>query len=234
MTSDVLLAQEAWTGTTGASWAGQWTAQHGTAPTIQSNAGRITAVTTAAFDYGRADLTGMTASNAFDLSYNVVGTAAGVNQFASVSIASSADIVAGDSSSGWYPHTGYVLEMQYATTSTAGLISLYSLDSGPQTSLGTGVTFTLVGTTRYSVRLQKLGTTLRGKVWTFGSAEPDAWTISQSATNTYSGVIGLTVGNGSATAARSFDFDDLLVYNGVAQMPSATCGGQTARRTISW
>jgi hypothetical protein len=231
---DVLLAQDTWTGTTGAAWTGQWTNQHGT-QTIQANAGRVTAATSTAFDYGRADLTGMTASNAFDVSLNLLSTAGSqVQQFVGVSIAGSGDVVGGDVSAGWYPHTGYVAELQYATTAASSTFGLYSLDAGPQTLLGSTITVTATFSTRYSIRVQKLGATIRAKLWTFGAAEPDAWTNTQTATNTYSGVVGLTVGNGGVAAARSFDFDDLLVYNGIAQATSAIYGGQTARRTISW
>jgi hypothetical protein len=232
--NDVLLAQDTWTGSTGAAWPGQWTNQHGT-QTIQGNAGRVTAATSTVFDYGRADLTGMTGSGAFDLSVNLLSTAGSqVNQFVAVSIAGSADVVGGDASNGWYPHTGYAVELQYSTTAAASTLGLYSLDAGPQTLLGSAVTVTASFSTRYSLRVQKLGVTLRAKLWTFGATEPDTWTNTQTAGNTYSGVVGLTVGNGGQTAARSFDFDDLLVYNGIAQATSATCGGQTARRTISW
>jgi hypothetical protein len=230
----VLLAQDTWTGSTGAAWAGQWTTMAGT-QTIQANAGRVTAATSNAFDKGRADLTGMTGSGTFDLSFTLLSTAGSqVNQFAAVSIASSNDIVGGDASNGWYPHTGYAVELQYSTTAAASTLGMYSLDAGPQTLLGTAVTVTATFSTRYSLRVQKLGTTLRAKLWTSGATEPDTWTNTQTVTNTYSGIVGLTVGNGAVTAARSFDFDDLLVYNGIAQATSATCGGQTARRTISW
>jgi hypothetical protein len=230
----VLLAQDTWTGSTGAAWAGQWTTMAGT-QTIQANAGRVTAATSNAFDKGRADLTGMTGSGTFDLSFTLLSTAGSqVNPFAAVSIASSNDIVGGDASNGWYPHTGYAVELQYSTTAAASTLGMYSLDAGPQTLLGTAVTVTATFSTRYSLRVQKLGTTLRAKLWTSGATEPDTWTNTQTVTNTYSGIVGLTVGNGAVTAARSFDFDDLLVYNGIAQATSATCGGQTARRTISW
>src|SRR4051812_12431553 len=140
----------------------------------------------------------MTDTGTVDLRFTLSDNAASqVNQFVSVSFCGSGDIVGGDASNGWYPHTGYAVELQYSTTAAASTLSIYSLDAGPQTLLGSAVTVTATNGVTYSIRAQKVGTTVRAKFWAASGAEPDAWTNTQTATNTYSGTMGLTVGNGS-------------------------------------
>lgn len=95
-------------------------------------------------------------------------------------------------------------------------LQLYSYVGGVLTNLG-GSPITISGVTAaantwYSLRLECIGTTIQGKFWLTGSAEPGTWNISvtDSALATAARV-GFFAGNESGTGTQSIQYDNVLV-----------------------
>jgi len=229
------LATETWTGTTGAAWPSQWTSRRGN-NTIQSNAGRMVAPSTASLDYARTDLTGMSTSQDMDLVVTVQSISSGVQQFAGVHIDSDVSYNTSNAAGGWYPDNCYALEMLFNSNSSTSTVTLVSMDGGAQNNLATA-TLNLGGNTRYKARLQRIGTALNARVWAASATEPTTWNVSTTISGSKSGRVGLTSANGNVAAARSFNFDDLTVtdagsgntagfklWSGSAELPLTTAG----------
>jgi hypothetical protein len=201
-----IIASETWTGTTGAAWPSQWSqAWGGGTPTIQSGAGAYPSTSTA-YSGGHINLSGMSAIDNTDLTCTVVMGAAGVEQYAIFSIDGSGT----DSSGAYYPNQCYALQLNYKATNTASTLTLHQSTNGTATQLAT-FTKTLTGTTVYNVRVQRLGTTLRGRVWT--GTEPSTWDITYTLSTAYTGKVALGVSAGSVAAVRTATFDNLTVTN---------------------
>lgn len=213
------LATETWTGTTGAAWPAQWTSfttlGTGGSSTLQANAGRLTTpVGSASYPSQSAYLSGMAATPDTDLVVSFRGTVSAVEQYVALAV----DVQSTTSSSvaAWMPSTGYALLMSYGATASVSAIDLYKPETNGSTSLQTS-SVTLTGTTQYTVRFQRIGSAIRARIWATGSSEPATWNINYTdASPAAAGKVRLTAIPGAVATARSFDFDDLTVTDGVA------------------
>lgn len=193
----VALASETFTGTTGASWPGQWTTVAGTT-SIQSNAGQITSGAST-YASARADLTGMTAVGDCAVTGTVSGVVAAVEQYASIALG-------GDAGGTWLnPANGIAVQLNYNATAASSSVSLVynsiTLASANKT---------LTGTTTYNFKLKRVGSVVMVKVWT--GTEPYDWdAITNALATPTTGIVSLGAGSGAAAVARSFNFDNIVV-----------------------
>jgi hypothetical protein len=198
------LLNEPYTGTNGASWPTGWTLRSGTA-TIQANAGRLAAAT-GAYSNSRIDHTGMAASVDHEVTFTMVGTVAGVEQYVYAIISSDNATTTGN----WEPTNSVVLSLEYDAVAANSTLFLKDSVAGTVTDVAS-VTKSLTGTTKYAVRFQHIGSTARARVWVSGQAEPGTWDITATIAAKTAGRVGFLTANGAATTIRTFDFDDVLV-----------------------
>lgn len=204
------LAQETWTGTTGAAWPAQWTGTagaSGSTATIQSNAGRLTFATVSGYATGRVEyLSGMSASADFDLTVTVT-FATIQEEYLLLAVRSSSDVFTSGYGVQLYPANG---------TATCGLVKLTT--SGPVT-LGAGdlTAGSWTASVARKVRLRVVGTTLQVKVWDASGSEPGTWlsTITDS-TYSASGRVGMYCMTGNTTSGSFVTLDDLTVTDGAS------------------
>jgi hypothetical protein len=203
------LLTETWTGTTGAAWPAGWTTREGT-NTIQTNAGRLSPGT-GAYATACSQNTGMASAGDTDLVVSVKGVAGTpVEKYAYAFI----DSDGGNTAGNWEPDNCYFGYIEFGNPTTASIVHLGQSVGGVVTALGTPLTKTLAGTTKYWLRVQRIGTTLQVKVWDAAGAEPGTWDVTATVSSPMSGKVGLLCANGAANTNRQFDFDDLTVTDG--------------------
>lgn len=191
---------ETWTGTTGAAWPPQWTIQSGTG-TIQSNGGQLVASGGAYFS-GRADLTSMAVAGDTDV----------VVTFTPSSVITEMYIVIGIDGDGTgagqvQPDSGYT----FWASPLDNQISLDRCDGSSDTQLVNGA-FTFAASTAYSVRFQRVGTTLRARIWAASGSEPTTWALTAILADTpKTGRMFLGTQNGSDGVSKTVTFDNLTV-----------------------
>lgn len=88
--------------------------------------------------------------------------------------------------------------------SVGSVVTLRKLSAGTLSSLGTGTPAVAAGS-YFWVRAGATGTTVRARVWAFGSAEPGAWSVSVTDASFADGQVGLGVYDAS-TVVRCFFF----------------------------
>jgi hypothetical protein len=76
---------------------------------------------------------------------------------------------------------------------------------------------TLTQNTWYKNTFQVAGTSLKGKVWLNGTAEPSSWGVSVTDSGLSSGRVGL---KGTASLATTVQFDNILVRKYAATTPT--------------
>lgn len=183
---------ETWTGANGAAWPGVWTTTpNGGTVDIQSNAGRIL---TAAAGYSTA-----TAKQ--------TGLATG-DLLVQLTLSSTAEqyhfIYFRDDLAGNY-YRAVVTPTDVGIQKSVSGSTSYITSSGP---------VTLASGTPYWVRVDWVGSALKVRLWTVGSAEPASWTnTATDTTYTAAGSLGLGVSSGSAATAITSTWDNLTVQD---------------------
>ena len=201
-------ATEQWIGTDAASWSSQWTTGVGSTSTVTivSNAGRMVAQG-AAYAYGRALLSGMTAQTDTDVLVKHTYSDAG-EQYALIILRHSGSWDAGTPQE---PNDGYWV----ATDPNSGNVLIEKNVAGTKSTLDTTAQ-ALVAGTAYWFRVQATGTTIRWRAWADGSTEPSTWTASITDASHTSGKVALAYVNGAGGTAETGTWDDLQVTDMVA------------------
>lgn len=198
-----VVATEAWTGTNGAAWPGQWSGRGvggSAAHTIQTNRGRqqasgasyTVAVAVLAGTYGALDLLVSFAPDSTAESYNSIVYRFGENAGAGIPFE-------GYTVNFYRVGGGFGVEL-YRTDTEGGVDA--PLDSAAIGSPSTG---------RYWVRIRAVGSTHQVRVWADGGAEPGTWTLEGTDGTYASGGVALLTVNGDSTTARYVDWDGLVV-----------------------
>ena len=203
-------ATEAWTGTTGAAWPASpntWTgtqrAGTGGAPTIHANTGRISPGSTA-YAYYSAYLGSMSAVGDVLVSATFVFNSQAESYYGIGVCADNAT----NTNNNFYGANGYYFEWYPTATAASTTLAVSKYVASAYTSLGTS-TVTMTTGTVYNVKVQRVGTTIRGKFWT--GTEPGTWNLSFTDSALSTGRVLLITSNGTTAAARPIDFDDLAV-----------------------
>jgi hypothetical protein len=199
---------ELFTGPDGNAWPSDWSTVVGTS-TLASNRGQLTPDSgPATYAVGRADFVNMPVLGDTDITGTVVMAAAGVEQYAVISIDSDlAGIQDGGANS-------YALIIDYFN---GPRLTLRAMVNGSKTDL-VYATKTLVGTTVYNFRFQRVGLVLRAKVWT--GLEQPAWDISYTIAGAaydsnggaaFTGRASLAVSNGNDNTPRVVTYDSITI-----------------------
>lgn len=193
------LATETFTGTNGAGWPAQWVAGFtatGGSFLIQGNQGRVTASTSA----GQGSWRRLNIAAVTDLDYSGSVT---FNQ---------AQGTCGPA----YRGTSAMNDNCYVFyLGTGGTVFLYKIIAGAFTLI-TSSAFTIAASTQYRYRIRAQGTMHLLKIWLGSGAEPTAWTIAAvDTTFTGPGYVGMAGFNDGVAVARTFDYDDITLTNGL-------------------
>lgn len=203
------LASETWTGTTGAAWPAQWTtsATAGTAAhTIQANAGEM-AVSGSGLIIGRAYLSGMPASVNMDETVSALIPATGAGWLLVV--------VGSDNGLGYnnfFPTLGYACQVNYDGAG-GGTLGLYRCPTSGSSDAFLSAKAMAAGTRQY-IRVQRIGSVVRCKVWAASGTEPATWdlTYTDPAPITTAGRLLLSLASNAGN--RTTTWDDLVVTDG--------------------
>lgn len=227
------LAAETFPGTTGAAWPSQWTNVVGTA-TIQSNAGLLTP-STGGYAAARENLSAMASTGDTDVFGTIVMGVAGVEQYVTIGLNSDTAL---NTTNNDTPNDGYSMTLGYAATASSSTLLLFSTTSGTRTQVAS-LTKTLTGTTVYSFRLQRVGSVLRGRVWT--GTEPLTWDVTYTIPGTpKSGIVTLSGSNGFATTVRTAKFGNITVTDATnlirrrSVSSVATSGSGASSLSVTW
>jgi hypothetical protein len=108
---------------------------------------------------------------------------------------------------------------------------LWKRAGGVFTQLGTHTPLTLTQNTWYRNSFQVAGTSLKGKVWLNGTAEPSSWGVSVTDSGLSSGRVGL---KGTSVAA-TVQFDNILVRKYAASTPTwSSFGNENTKNLTHW
>jgi hypothetical protein len=115
----------------------------------------------------------------------------------------------------------------YAFRYTGDAFLTYFTGASAQANIGSAITITLVANTYFKVRLGRVGTTIRMKVWLDGDAEPGTW----GATGTHSTLTTVKAGVHTKDAsAGPYTFDVIGIGTGADVAPTAAAGGGATGR----
>jgi hypothetical protein len=199
---------ETFTGTTGTAWPSVWTGTAGTT-TIQANKGRLTTPTAVNSVYKTGIRTLSMTAITGDI--DVIATMYSVTQtwnWGFVQIQANGSKVGAE----WEPTSGYML---WVTESTSQ-IARYNPDTSSvalTADTAHGVDTFHSTTVGMKVRIQKIGTTLRSKLWRGDATEPTAWfqTVTDSGAALPAGKVALLNTNNADTVDAVMDWDDVTV-----------------------
>jgi hypothetical protein len=227
---------ETFTGTNGAGWGANWdsTAFTAVTPDIQSNAGRMRSGA-ATYTFSRAYLTAMPSTTDTDVVLSFTFSSQ-IESYLYVGVNADNTGLSGDT---FFPSNGYGVEIACATTAASGFTAIFKHRSGggateTDTSAETSnLTKTITAGTQYKIRVQRVGPTVRHRIWAAAGSEPTTWdqTYTDSGTLLTGGRLLLTTSNGSPATQSTVTVDDLTVS--AATTPylrsTATAGnGQTS------
>ena len=128
--------------------------------------------------------------------------------------------------------TGNYYGYGYRGVSGTNYWVLWKRAGGVFTQLGTHTPLTLTQNTWYKNSFQVAGTSLKGKVWLNGTAEPSAWGVSVTDSSLSNGRVGL---KGTSSPAATVQFDNILVRKYAATTPTwSSFGTEKAKNLSSW
>lgn len=211
-TAAVPFMTETWTGANGAAWPAAWTftqpSGSGGTNTIQTNRGVLTNGT-GAYAQRVAYQSTMTAASNMNLLITVMPLAQ-ANGWFNVAIDSDNQPL---SANGSFRQNGYAVQFAESTAAGSANTSLFKQVGNVQSTLSGAIGMTLTANTAYKLRLQRLGTTIRYRVWAAANAEPGTWTasVTDGGTQPPAGRVSLMVGNSYDGSVASVAFDDLSV-----------------------
>lgn len=198
------LESDSFTGANNDPLGADWTTDHlDTSDTsIQSNALRMRSQG-AAYSAARALHTGMAA--VADCRVDVKLTlAADGEQYAIVSVRHSGTWDGTDV----MPQDGYTLSVE--DDGANELLYLAKNVSGARTTLAS-LTINYAAGTQYNLAIMAVGSTIAGKMWAVGSAEPDYWQLAATDTAHTSGKVGLSLSNDTGATSRTATWDDFQI-----------------------
>jgi len=201
-----VIASEAWTGTDGAAWPGQWIdyleSNAACSATIQSNRGRLTigggAGNQAQIFIDVDDQSDIDAT--MDVGWGEVG--AQYHNFVFRCGDTSALGIGG-------PRSSYAIELAPRSPNNYGSL-IRRNTSGSNTQLQK-VTGGLDTTERRNLRVQAIGSQIKAKWWLVGDPEPGTWQIEHTDETYTTGAIGFASFNGNSADARTVDYDNLTI-----------------------
>lgn len=204
-----VLATDTWTGTTGASWAAQWStpSTSGTA-VISNNMGLLTPSGTG-YKNTRSFLTGLAARADTEVYVEMTWGSPSVETYADVSVRA-------QQNSEYYP-SSYFVRLNPVDTNWYLLLGYGTGEYG-----GVTVPFTYTAGATYGVRLQVIGTTINARVWNLAGAEPSTWGATKTGiTDFATGLVALGNQSGNTTNP-GVTFDNMSVNDTVTTTPVAT------------
>jgi hypothetical protein len=194
-----VVTTETWTGTDAAAWPAQWTMRASSAPggasTIQTNKGRLVTTAGAYNNTRQGFLFGQSVANV-DLTCEYTPPASGEyygNFFLRCDNATGNSDGTPNNGYHFNHDTGKLNLFQRINAVNVGLTSL---------TVATGATV--------NVRLQAIGSVIRGKTWT--GTEPD-WQMEVIDTTFTTGYVGLGMSGGNAVATVTTDYDNLVLLD---------------------
>ncbi len=121
------------------------------------------------------------------------------------------------SNPGEMPNNGYTVNFNPTTTPSTGSFDMYKMSGGAvATTFVTGTPLTLTAGTQYTVRFQRVGRTVRFRIWATAGSEPSTWTASYTDGGTVlpANRVGMTILNANASQGV-LDYDNVIVssYN---------------------
>ena len=199
---------DSFTGTDGSAWPSTWTPNtSGTANTsvdLLGNTGRVQV---------------RTAANSWAMALrNDVGPATNQGILVTISISPVATFTNGTiyitfdatTVTNYTPLYGTGVVITSADAVTTG-INTYKYVNGTNTSMNY-YSMAGIGLTNFKVRLERLGTTTRYKIWDVNAAEPASWTTSLTDSTVYPAGSPLLAVRSTSSLGLIASFDDLLIY----------------------
>jgi hypothetical protein len=202
------LFRDTWTLVDGSPWGSSWTTGTAVSGTVTTatGAGQLAVPPTSRsrVSYGRAQLTGITATSGTDVTFSFRWGAATAGATLNVYLRGS-----GGWQSASRPRNGYGLELS-ATSST---VALRRTVAGSTTTLVSTTGAQQVGTAQQKVRIQVTGSTIRYRTWLVGQTEPTTWRATAADTSvTAAGQLFVSlVSTSSGSGTRTLQLDDLVV-----------------------
>jgi hypothetical protein len=204
---------ETFTGTDGAAWPTSWTSVNNFAgvSSIQGNRGRIGVTSTADF---ANEVWWLNAAPIVDTDVLVTARANyavgdGADVYSQITLNSPAG--ARKSGDPVRPDTGYYLQTFWQSAGGGIFLVLSRASGGTITDLGNFFYTVPASLNDYKIRVQRVGATVRAKLWLATDAEPD-WQISANdSTPLGGGSVELGMMNTTASTAAYVEFDNLVI-----------------------
>lgn len=200
------LLVDAFPGADGAPWAGWSTGAASGAATIQSGAGQL-AVSDVANAYARAQLTALAPRADAEVRFSYRWSGTGPSAYLNVYTRGS-----GGWSNAYRPRDGAGIEL----ASNSSAVTVRRVTGGAVSTVRTVGVGQSVTTQKQWLALRVVGTTVQFKTWVDGTAEPAAWTSTDTVTGpTAPGQLYVSlVRGGSNSGAKAVAIDDLTVTAG--------------------
>ncbi|MBE3561946.1 MAG: hypothetical protein IMW89_22395 [Ktedonobacteraceae bacterium] len=119
----------------------------------------------------------------------------------------------------------------FRVNGTAGGALIYRIDNGTATQIAGISAFTLTPGTAYDLKFRVIGSSLRAKVWSHGSAEPGTWLFDITDATYASGGCGVVAVPQNSTGVL---FDDFLVTDGGAPVLPQMAPNYFPRNYMIW
>ncbi|HET7901328.1 MAG TPA: fibrinogen-like YCDxxxxGGGW domain-containing protein [Candidatus Nanopelagicales bacterium] len=162
------LYSDTFTGADGTAWNASWqTSNASGSATIVGNAGSL-AYTDVAGAYSRA-LLNVPAVADSDVTFTYAWSSTAAKSYVDIGMRGS-----GGWQNAYRMKTGYYLEL----SSSSGTVSVGRSVAGTVTSLGSVSGANALTTGKQNIRIQVTGSTVRFRIWAFGTSEPAAWSFS--------------------------------------------------------
>jgi hypothetical protein len=202
-----VLATDTWTGTTGASWAAQWSTPttSGTA-LISNNKGALTPSGNG-YKNTRVFLTGLAVRADTEVYVEVTAPSPLDETYVDISVRA-------QQNAEYYP-SGYYVRFAPA----AGNWYVFT-GSGTSETNGTTIPFTYTAGATYGIRIQVVGTTINARMWNLTGAEPTTWGVTKTDTTYATGYVAIGAQSGVSTNPSAL-VDNMSVNDTIATVVAA-------------